>query len=242
MKTKPFLPFLLVCLLAFLCEKGLAAEPDSSLEKSGKQKFGFRFVARPLIGVADFGRSDFKRDIKTNLGISMPAYSGGVDAQFGLISSKRWGVGFNISFYFSGNNTKSKTYYRMFSINEGFYGEYAFIRKGEFELNGQLGLGIGQTFFKYENTKGVPDNISLGDYRSLGTVALRQKISGYASVGLSAKWLVSRTFAWGLHIKWLQQIGRGRWYASQSNVRINDLSKSSFVPLQIGIDMTFGSL
>lgn len=64
MKTKLLLLPLLGFLLTFLCGKGLSAEADSIFEKPGKQKFGFRFVARPLIGVADFGRADFKRDIR----------------------------------------------------------------------------------------------------------------------------------------------------------------------------------
>lgn len=212
-----------------------AAEQDAE-----KQTFEMRIVARPLVGIFDFGRTNFKQDLKSKLDLSLPGFTTGGEFQFGIASSKKWGVGVNIGLYRTGMDDAFKKHsFEYLTISEGVYGEYVFIRKGIFELNGQLGLGVGQSVFNFENSLNAPSNITLDNYMSLGVVNLRQKLLGYASAGISAKCYVSKHLAFGVHVKWLQQIGNGYWYASRSNVRISDLSKSSLVPLQLGLDVTF---
>lgn len=232
-------------------------------EETSPQQLGFRFSIKPVVSVADFGRKDFNRDLQSLLGIELPGVAGGGVAQFGLVSSKRWGVGIEMGVVSTSYRqmkfqwkASDPVNFRQLSFQTGLYGEYVFIDRPKFELVGQLGLGLTQGFFHYENASSIlsesgqfPKELSLSDYQKIDAFSLKQKILGTASAGLSVRWMATKTFALGFHVRWVQQIGNGYWYGSRrasdaagaTGPRINDLSKSSLLPLEIGIEMIFTS-
>lgn len=246
MKKNPFSNFQrlsVILLLAFLLpHSAFSSETDSS-------RIGFRFAIRPTVSVLDFGRNHFNSDLNTLLGVELPSCAVGGNFQFGMISSRRWGLGLEFgvnsttSKQKSGTDPSSPVFLQLNTFREAVYAEYTFIDKPKFELLGQFSIGLAQSFFRYENTgNGTSGGISLSEYRQGGSFSLNQKILGSASIGVSARWKINPGFSIGAYLRWVQQIGNGYWYGGKSSpLRINDLSKSSPLPLEIGIEMIFSS-
>lgn len=241
---------------AFAQTEGRQKSDDS------RQSFGFRFSIRPVVSVADFGRKDFNRDLQAMLGVELPGVAGGGVAQFGLVSSRRWGIGVEMGVLSTNShqafvrNSSDQVFFRQLSLQTGIYGEYVFVDRPKFEFAGQLGLGLLQGYFRYENASALlssPDlsgnEVSLSEYRKIDAFSLSQKLLGSVSAGLSVRWMATKTFALGAHVRWVQQIGNGYWYGGRrgmgttaaSDLKIRDLSKSSLLPLEIGIEMVFTS-
>lgn len=255
---------LLLFLFASIPGSWVLAQTDT-LQDQGKspQSFGFRFSIKPVVSVADFGRKDFNRDLQSLMGIGLPGMAGGGMVQFGLVSSRKWGAGVELGFISSSYKQlefnwepSDPLYFRQLSLQTGIYGEYVFIDRPKFELVGQLGLGLTQGYFYYENTSALlsgsgqlSKEMSLADYQMIDAFSLKQKVLGTVSAGLSVRWMATKTFALGFHVRWVQQIGNGYWYGSRRGAgaagtigpKINDLSKSSRLPLEIGIEMIFTS-
>lgn len=207
-----------------------------------RQSFGFKFSGNLYTSVADFGRKDFDHALSSALqGFDLPSTSWGAEIQFGLTSSKRWGTGVELA---SLMNTSSKqASFKYANVEAGLYGEYIIVKRPRFEFVGQLSLGITQGFLSYEHWQESPgSDIALEDYMKSNTLNIRQKILGYAAMGFSADYVVSSDFSVGLFVRWVQQIGRGYWYASMSDARIADIPKSSRIPLNIGLAFSFSSL
>ena len=207
-----------------------------------RQSFGFKFTGNLYTSVADFGRQDFGTALSSALpDFDLPAVSWGAEIQFGLVSSKRWGIGVELASLM--NMASNRTTFKYANMEAGLYGEYVLVKRPRFELIGQFSLGITQGFLNYEHLQGDSGNgITLDGYMEEDVLNIRQKVLGYAALGFSANYVVSPDFSVGLFARWVQQIGHGYWYASMSDTRITDIPKSSRIPLNIGFVFSFSSL
>ena len=110
-----------------------------------RQSFGFKFTGNLYTSVADFGRQDFGTALSSALpDFDLPAVSWGAEIQFGLVSSKRWGIGVELASLM--NMTSHRTTFKYANMEAGVYGEYVLVKRPRFEFIGQFSLGITQGF------------------------------------------------------------------------------------------------
>ncbi len=231
-----FLSFFLLAIPAY------AVQPDST-----DNKLHLKILGRPVIAVADFGRGEFRNDIQSIQGfpsIQLPHYAFGAEAQIGWYSPQRWGFGLEVSGLHNGDFWSPKHQKTGFIMNQwtlGAYGEYALFKSEKFEIIGQLSAGVAFNSFHIDNFQALnSDLISIPDYlASARSLDLKQHTQGYAGIGFSFNWNITQDFGIGFHVKWSQQIGRGQWYLGDSDIRMDGISNSKFVPLQFGISIFF---